>query len=318
MIVNRDQLRASLDIVKARTRDPAAGIHGPDSTAWQLQKEGIVFIGAMRAALLQIAHPYVAFAVDQHSKTRTDVQGRFQRTFMNVFAMVYGDLDTALTAADHVHMVHTRINGKITEDVGPFKAGHVYHANESSSLMWVYATLMHTVMEVHDLALEPLSAETKERYYQDTKSFALLFGIPLEQLPEDYQAFELYVQTMLASDTLTVSTPALEMSKFLMAPPRPSLAPLMSWMKLVTAMMLPERLRNQFELPLSRTDRLLVKSSLRAIKPVYAAMPRRLRYLPAYVEARRRIAGQGPSRISAWLEKLAMLGIRGSEPEPSR
>jgi len=313
MIVTSEHLRKSLDLVRGRTRDPAAGIHGPDSTAWQLQKEGIVFIGGLRAALLQIAHPYVAYAIDQHSKTRTDVQGRFQRTFINIFAMVYGDLDTAFRSAEVVHRVHTRINGKIEHDVGPFRRGHVYHANESSSLLWVYATLMHSVMEVHDLALRPLSADTKERYYQDSKSFALLFGIPLSELPEDYPAFERYMQDMLASDTLTVSPPALEMSKFLMTPPRPALAPLMNWLKLVTAQMLPQRLRDQFELPLTRRDRLLVKASLRAIKPVYLSMPKRLRYLPAYIDARRRLSGRGPSRVSSLLERLAMLGIRNSE-----
>ncbi len=315
MIVNRHHLEASLERVRARTRNPAAGIHGPGSTAWQLQKEAVVFLGSLRAALLQLAHPYVAYAIDQHSKTRTDVQGRFQRTFMNVFAMVYGDLDTALAAARTVHRVHTRINGVIPADVGPFKAGHRYHANESSALLWVYATLVHTVIEVHGLVLGPLSAATKDAYYRDSTSFALLFGIPLDELPADYPGFEDYVQRMLASDTLTVSEPALDMSKFLLVPPRPALAPVTQWMKLLTATMLPERLRAGFELPLSAADRLLVRSSLRAFRPLYRATPRRLRYVPAYVEARRRIAGRSPSRTSAWLERLAMLGLRGSEPE---
>jgi len=314
VIVSKTQLHQCLELVRQRTADPAAGIHGPDSTAWQLQKEGIVFIGSLRAALLQIAHPYVAYAVDQHSKTRTDVQGRFQRTFMNVFAMVYGDLDTAFHAAERVHAVHTRINGKITEDVGPYRAGHVYHANDSDALKWVYATLMHTVVMSQELALGLIRADVKERYYQDTKSFALLFGIPLEELPETWVDFDRYVADMLASDTLTVSTPALEMSKFLTQPPRPSLAPVMHWLKLVTAYMLPERLRDQFELPLSRRDRLVVQSSLRAFRPVYRMVPRRLRYLPAYIEARRRLAGRRPTRMSAWLERLAMLGIRSAEP----
>ena len=135
----------------------------------------------------------------------------------------------------------------------------------------------------------------------------------MSELPVDYPAFERYMQDMLASDILTVSTPALEMSKFLMASPRPALAPVMNWLKLVTAQMLPERLRDQFELPLTRRDRFLVKASLRVIRPVYLATPRRLRYLPAYVDACRRLSGRGPSRISSWLERLAMRGIRTSE-----
>ena len=79
-------------------RDPRAGILGPDSIAWRVGGDLAVFLGGGRAALLQLAHPMVAYAIDHHSKTRADVLGRFQRTFRNVFAMVFGELDDALTS----------------------------------------------------------------------------------------------------------------------------------------------------------------------------------------------------------------------------
>ena len=98
-VVTRSELEGALARVRAAVADPRDGIHGPGSPAWQLQRESMVFLGGGRAALLQLAHPFVAYAIDQHSKTRGDVVGRFQRTFRNVFAMVYGDLDTAMRAA---------------------------------------------------------------------------------------------------------------------------------------------------------------------------------------------------------------------------
>ncbi|MCB9574762.1 MAG: DUF2236 domain-containing protein [Kofleriaceae bacterium] len=95
--------RGALARVRAAVADPRDGIHGPGSPAWQLQRESMVFLGGGRAALLQLAHPFVAYAIDQHSKTRGDVVGRFQRTFRNVFAMSFGTLDEATTAARRVH-----------------------------------------------------------------------------------------------------------------------------------------------------------------------------------------------------------------------
>src|SRR5688572_13970008 len=90
-VVTRDQLEESLAELRAQVADPRAGILGPDSIAWRIGSDLGLFLGGGRAVLLQLAHPAVAYAIDQHSHTRTDVAGRFQRTFRNVFAMVFGD-----------------------------------------------------------------------------------------------------------------------------------------------------------------------------------------------------------------------------------
>ena len=90
-VVTRDQLEAHLADLRAQVGDPHAGVFGPGSAAWTIASDVGLFVGSGRAALLQLAHPMVAYAIDQHSHTRADVLGRFQRTFDNVFAMVFGD-----------------------------------------------------------------------------------------------------------------------------------------------------------------------------------------------------------------------------------
>jgi len=45
-------------------------------------------------------------------------------------------------------------------------------------------------------------------------------------------------------------------------------------------------------------------------------VPRRLRYLPAYVAAARRIRGQPPSELAAWLEQR-MFGVAGAITGPA-
>lgn len=71
------------------TSDPHAGIFGPSSISWKVNRESVLFLGAGRAALLQLAHPWVAAALHQHSNLGTDPIARFHNTFRVVFTMVF-------------------------------------------------------------------------------------------------------------------------------------------------------------------------------------------------------------------------------------
>ena len=53
------------------------GVFGPDSLTWRIDREALTFLGAGRALLLQLAHPWVAAAIAEHSKTIDDPIGRF-------------------------------------------------------------------------------------------------------------------------------------------------------------------------------------------------------------------------------------------------
>ena len=106
-----------------------------------LDREAINFLCAGRAALLQLAHPFVAHAIDQHSDTRRDPLRRFRRTFAFVYSMIFGSMDHAFACARRVHRIHERIHGNIAEDVGAFTQGSPYEANDEEALYWVYATL---------------------------------------------------------------------------------------------------------------------------------------------------------------------------------
>jgi uncharacterized protein (DUF2236 family) len=296
MIVTRRDLEESLDRVRAAVRDPRGGIHGPASAAWQVQRDAITFLGGGRAALLQLAHPFVAYAIDDHSATRQDVVGRFQRTFDNVFAMAFGDLDEALQAARRVHAIHSRIRGTIPIDVGSFAAGTPYHANDPASLLWVYATLVHTAVQVRELVLGRLAPPLKEAYYRDSWQFARLFAIPETMLPPSWAAFDRYVAETMASPVLTVAPPAREMAGFLLA------GRLGGWVRVITAGLLPPRLRRQFGLPWGTGERLAFRASIGAIRATWRLLPPRVRRLPAVVNAERRLAGKAPSALARWVD----------------
>jgi ER-bound oxygenase mpaB/B'/Rubber oxygenase, catalytic domain len=61
--------------------------------------------------LLQLAHPWVAAAIEQHSDTFADPVGRFHRTFSVVFSMVFGTLEQGMSAARRLHRRHAGIKG---------------------------------------------------------------------------------------------------------------------------------------------------------------------------------------------------------------
>src|SRR6266480_708677 len=118
-LVSERDLEAALDLVPARAAGSIEGIFGPASMTWRIDREAIIFLGAGRALLLQLAHPWVAAAVAEHSRTFADPIGRFRRTFDIVFSMVFGSLDKALSAAGRLHRRHAMIVGHLPEAIGP-------------------------------------------------------------------------------------------------------------------------------------------------------------------------------------------------------
>jgi uncharacterized protein (DUF2236 family) len=288
--VSRQSLERTLAELRAATPDPSGGIYGPASLAWEIGRESALFIGGGKAALLQLAHPFVAYAIDQHSRTLSDPLGRFRRTFDSVFRMVFGDLEQAFSAARRVHAVHERVTGTLDRRVGAFPAGTPYRANDGEALLWVYATLVATAVEVYELVVKPLGDSERNRYLDESKRFARLFGIPEHLLPGDWASFSRYYQGMLDGDVIRVSQPARTISGFLFTARRAIEEPGIRWARIMTAGLLPERLRSEFDLRYSPVDRRAFEASLRALRSVYPRLPGRLRFVPAYRAACRRVA----------------------------
>jgi uncharacterized protein (DUF2236 family) len=306
MIVSTRKLESDLRELQSSLRaeglDPQAGLFGPDSVFWLVNREIIVFLCGGRAALLQMAHPSVAYAIEQHSDTRHDPLGRFQRTFEHVFAMAFGDIDHAIASARRVHAIHARVSGRIDEPVGPFAQGNEYRANDADALFWVHATLVDSAVCAYELVMRPLTGDECERYYAESKRFAKLFGIPERVIPDSWNAFQRYNERMW--QRLEVTRPAREMGQFLLHDEALRTKTLARWYRLMTAGLLPEPLRAPFGLRFGDRQRLAFETSVRGLRAVYRAVPSRLRWLPAYADARRRLAGKpGRDRLGKMIER---------------
>src|SRR5580693_566360 len=194
--VSLHDFEALLNRVADGAADRNAGIFGPESMSWRINREAALFLGAGRAALLQLAHPWVATALAQHSSLLSRPIARFHNTFRIVFTMIFGTLDQALAAARHLYALHRGICGALTENVAAWKQGSHYQANEIAALRWVYATLVDSAVMAYEAALGPLPPLDREAYYAETKTLAALFGLPAAALPADWNAFVAYVREM--------------------------------------------------------------------------------------------------------------------------
>jgi uncharacterized protein (DUF2236 family) len=290
-VVSAESLEFELSKLRAVAAGPLAGIFGPRSFTWQIDRESAIFLGAGRALLLQFAHPWVAAAIEQHSDTFADAVGRFHRTFGTVFSIVFGTLDQSMSAARRLHRRHASITGRLPWTAGPCAVGSTYHANAIPVLRWVYATLIETALLAYELVLPPLTARQRERYYRESQLFAGLFGIPKECLPQDWTEFSDYFCAMVQSDRLSVSEATRSMARRLITGTGLWLPVPGSYQDLTVAL-LPPALRERFGFSFGDTQRREIDRAVALTRRLYPFLPARLRYVGPYQEAQQRLAGR--------------------------
>jgi uncharacterized protein (DUF2236 family) len=290
--VSVEDLEHQLAFVRASAAGQREGVFGPRSLMWQTSREAAVFLSAGRALLLQLAHPWVAAAIADHSRTFDDPIGRFHRTFEVVYTMIFGTLEQAFASARRLHRRHATICGRLPHDAGAFSAGSSYYANEVAALTWVYATLIDSAFLTHNLVLPKMTREQRERYYTESRLFAGLFGIPQQFLPKDWSSFVSYNEDMWRSEILTVGSQARLIGRQLLSGAGTWLIVPQAYQAL-TAYLLPPRLRIGFGLRYSEADHLAAQRTIVRIRSIYPWLPTRLRFVGPYQEAQARLSGRG-------------------------
>ncbi|HEX3985748.1 MAG TPA: oxygenase MpaB family protein [Acidobacteriaceae bacterium] len=295
-LVSRAELESLVASIAAQTADPGVGIFGPASITWKVNREAALFLGAGRAALLQLAHPWVATALEQHSSLLGDPIARFHNTFRIVFTMVFGSLGQAVAAARHLHTLHTGIRGEMPGNVGQWPGGGHYEANEVAALRWVFATLVESAALAYG-AVHPFSTEERARYYHESKTMAALFGLPAAALPEDDTGFSRYVAEMGASDELGASAPARAMAHAILHGAG-SWIRIPRWYRALTAEWLGPRFREEFGLAWTAADERAAARALRWLPGLFRALPSAVRYVGPWHEAEARLRGREPGVVT--------------------
>jgi uncharacterized protein (DUF2236 family) len=291
-----------------------AGLYGPATEAWRLNREAMLLLGAgPRALLLQLAHPLVAEGVDQHSDFRADPWARLAATLRSYLRIVYGTTGAARSEIRRLNSLHRSIQGPVTDPSARARHGARYRAGDPELSLWVHATLVDSTMVAYDAWVEPLSRARRAAFYEETLTVGRAFGIAPDLLPPDLDAFEAYLAGMLDADgPIQVGELARELGAAVLSPPlapalgalgspNPTLAPLLEalpaaayrWVLWPSIGLLPPRIREAYGLRWGIRERAVAAwliGSWRAWRPL---LPRTFRTMPQALAADRRVGAAG-------------------------
>jgi uncharacterized protein (DUF2236 family) len=248
------------------------GYFTPDDAIWRVGRELALMLGGGRALLLQVAHPLVAAGVANHSGYRQDPWKRLEGTMNAVWTVVFGTREEADRAAARVRAMHSQVAGRTAVAMGCYPAGTPYSALDPELLLWVHATLVDSALLVHSKWVRPLSESEQVAYYEDMKTCARLFGTPAEVIPRTLEDFRSYMNERLEGEEITVTETAREIARTVLHPPLPlALRPAVQAVNLVTASLLPPRLRREYGITWDPARAALVAASREWVRRV--AMP---------------------------------------------
>ncbi|QFG23092.1 oxygenase MpaB family protein [Actinomadura sp. WMMB 499] len=270
-----------------------SGLFDDASAIRKVTAEPHTLLGGTAALLLQLAHPSVAAGVSEHSEFKQNPLLRLFSTLDYLGMVIFGTKEEAHRIAWHAMRAHDRVKGP------------GYSAHDADLLTWVFATLSEGSRDLQERLHGPLDPDLAEQYYRQTVSLATLLGAPREAIPEDRAAFRAYWHEQIT--TLHVSDVARQEAQAILYP-RPLVlrlgAPLN---RLITAGLLPEQIRRQYDLPWTPFRG-------RLFRALIATMSLGLRMTPAPI---RRSSTRGLvalARRTRWKKYSAPAAKRGQGP----
>jgi uncharacterized protein (DUF2236 family) len=276
--------------------DDAAAVFAfaPDSMLWRVCRERCNLLDGGAAAVLQVAHPKIAAGVRDHSDFRRDTFGRLQRTLDGVNTIAFGTRAEAAAVAARIAARHRGVRGRVASQGLP-ATDECYAADDPELLMWVIATLVVAAIAGYERALPRLSNAERGSFYADMRRFGTYFGLPAGVGPQTWDQFERYYDGMIADERMGSGAVSRMVARAVAAPARPW------WLRLLGP---PARFAFVEVLPSPVRERLgfrrtlwtsTVMACVRRLLPwVVPILPARLRYVPQYLAARKRIARVGP------------------------
>jgi uncharacterized protein (DUF2236 family) len=141
---------------------PIRRVHGDSS----------MFVGGIRALLLQSLHPLAMAGVAAHSGYRGDPWGRLQRTSYFLAVTAFGRPDDAHAAIRRVRAIHERVTGTAPD-------GRPYAASDPHLLTWVHIAEADSFLRAHArFGAQPLDQAGRDGYVADMARIGAALGVP--------------------------------------------------------------------------------------------------------------------------------------------
>lgn len=144
----------------------------PDAEIRQVHGDAAMFVGGLRALLLQSLHPLAMAAVAAHSGYKGDPWGRLQRTSSFLATTTFGTASDAEAAVARVRAVHERIRGTAVD-------GRPYRASDPHLLRWVHVAEVDSFLRAYlRYGSGTLDAAGRDAYVAQTARVASELGVP--------------------------------------------------------------------------------------------------------------------------------------------
>ena len=176
----RDRVGTSLflrvagpDGVRSRQRihgTPGPRWFAPDAAILRVHGDASMFVGGLRALLLQSLHPLAMAGVAGHSGYRGDPWGRLARTSTFLAETTFASAGDAQAAVDRVRAVHARVRGRAPD-------GRPYRADDPELLTWVHVAEVDSFLRAHQrFGARPLDARGQDQYVAQAASVGHRLG----------------------------------------------------------------------------------------------------------------------------------------------
>ena len=227
---------------------PIRRVHGDTS----------MFIGGIRALLLQSLHPLAMAAMAEHSDYRGDPWGRLQRTSFFLAVTTFGRESDAREAIARVRAIHERVTG-IAPD------GRPYAASDPRLLTWVHLAEVDSFLAAHTrYGSSRLDEAGRDGYVADMARIGFELGVPDPPMT----AASLAARIEAYRGELAATLQSREAARFLLLqPPLPALArPPYGVLAAAAVSLLPAWARGLLRLPrLPVTEAVLVRPAGQAM-----------------------------------------------------
>jgi uncharacterized protein (DUF2236 family) len=143
----------------------------PDRPIVAVHTDAAMFVGGLRALLLQSLHPLAMAGVANHSDFRADPWGRLQRTAEFLTWTTFGTTEQAERACRRVRAVHSTVTGTSPD-------GRTYDATDPHLLRWVHLAEMDSFLAAHQRYGTPrLDAAQRDGYVVDMARVGEAVGV---------------------------------------------------------------------------------------------------------------------------------------------
>ncbi len=137
----------------------------------QVHGDAAMFVGGLRALLLQSLHPLAMAGVAAHSGYRGDPWGRLHRTSHFLAVTTFGIEADAQAMIARIQAVHERVRG-IAPD------GRPYAASDEHLLRWVHLAEVDSFLTTYQrYGANPLDQAGRDGYVADTARVAAALGV---------------------------------------------------------------------------------------------------------------------------------------------